>query len=52
MKKQYEKPEWEMVLFSVEEMRTTASCPDDTCPEDCTHCYYLVCQPSDVIIGG
>lgn len=47
MKKQYEKPEWEMVLFSIEEMRTTNS----GCDDDCTYCDYLVCQPSDVIIG-
>lgn len=50
MKKRYENPEWEMVFFSVEEMRTASS--NDNCPEDCTHCYYLVCEPEDVIIGG
>ena len=47
MKKVYESPEWEVVDFSENDIFMLASCPDD-----CTHCFYLVCQPEDVIIGG
>lgn len=50
MKKQYEAPKWEIVTFSAEDMRMYNSCSND-CGDDCTHCYYLVCTPEDVIIG-
>lgn len=45
-KKKYTAPEWEIVTFSPESMMTTCS------SDDCSTCYYLVCEPTDVIIGG
>lgn len=50
MKKKYESPEWELISFDAEDMQTANSCKND-CPSDCTHCFYLVCEPEDVIIG-
>ena len=52
MKKSYEAPEWELITFNAEDLRTADSCKSDSgCPDDCTHCFYLVCAPEDVIIG-
>lgn len=51
MKKKYQAPEWEAVIFSADDIRmANSSCPNN-CSDDCTHCYYLVCEPEDVIIG-
>lgn len=51
MKKQYEVPEWEMISFSVEEMRiATSGCVSNDCKDDCGNCFYLVCEPQDVQI--
>ncbi len=49
--KEYVAPEWEILTFSAESrIMTESSCSAD-CPDDCTTCFYLVCQPQDVIIG-
>ncbi len=51
MKRKYETAEWEVISFANVDMRmVSSSCPTD-CPDDCSVCYYLVCQPQDVIIG-
>lgn len=52
MKKAYVSPEWEVISFSADSAMMTAdsNCPTD-CPDDCSICFYLVCQPQDVIIG-
>lgn len=52
MKKNYERPEWEMITFSPEDMRMVSTGCSENCSDDCSRCYYLVCQPEDVIIGG
>ena len=50
--KKYEAAEWEVISFTNADMTmANSSCAGD-CPDDCTHCYYLVCEPQDVIIGG
>lgn len=54
--KKYTSPEWEILSFSSDSklMTVSSQCPAD-CPENCTddcgHCFFLVCQPEDVIIG-
>ncbi len=50
MKRKYEAAKWEVISFTNEDMRMSNSCTDD-CPDDCSVCFYLVCQPQDVIIG-
>lgn len=52
MKKAYVSPEWEVISFSADStmMTVDSGCPEN-CSEDCSICYYLVCQPQDVIIG-
>ena len=54
MKKKYKVPEYEVVEIAVNEMISTSNeCTEDQpCNTDCTTCYYLVCNPEDVIIGG
>ena len=51
MKRKYEAAEWEIISFNNADMVMAGSgCPEN-CSDDCTHCYYLVCEPEDVIIG-
>ena len=54
MKKKYKVPEYEVVEIAVNEMISTSGGCDEhqPCNEDCTYCFYLVCSPEDVIIGG
>lgn len=64
MKKAYVKPEARTIIFDSNSMVLTSgeSCTCDAvctvdgatdCPPDdaCRFCYYLVCTPTDVIIG-
>ncbi len=51
MKSKYQTPEWEVVTFSADDIRMEASCTTNDCSDDCSACFYLVCEPQDVIVG-
>lgn len=60
MKKRYTMPEYEVVEFDVDDMISTSGTCEDECTSDCKsfcqdvscqYCYYLVCEPNDVIIN-
>ncbi len=51
MKKQYEALNWEVIKFTNADMIMANTGCEGDCPDDCSHCFYLVCEPQDVIIG-
>lgn len=52
MKKKYIEPKYEAVVFFNEDLIRTSGCETYCETDSCVHCFYLVCEPRDVIIGG